>query len=130
MNSLANQGVLVPITITTFVNVYTYDWRNLVTSYAIAAAFSLGAVFLGVLAFRQNGVSYVSSFSAIVATTRNPDLDSLTEGQCLGAVPLSEDIGGAKLRFGMIGPTIEKVRRVAFGLENGVETLQKGVACS
>lgn len=127
--SFANRGVLVPTTITTLVNVYTYDWRNLVISYAIAAALALGTVILGSFTFRRNGVSHASSFSAIVATTRNPDLDTLTKGQCLGAVPLSEDMGRTRLRFGMVGPATEKVRHVAFGLENSVQNLHRGADC-
>jgi hypothetical protein len=58
------------------------------------------------------------------------DFDALTEGQCLGAVPLSKDIGKTKLRFGMTGPASEKVRHAAFGLENSVQPLQKGIVCS
>lgn len=128
--SFANHGIMIPVTITSLVNLYTYDWRNLVISYAIAAAFALGAATLGGLAFRQNGVGHVSSFSAIVATTRNHDLDALMEGQCLGAVPLSEDVSKTKLRCGLVGPTTEKVRHVAFGLEHDVQTLQNGDDCS
>jgi hypothetical protein len=129
-NSLTNRGVTIPVTITKFVNVYTYDWRNLVISYAVAAAFALGAVLLGAFAFRQNGVSHVSSFSAIVATTRNVELDALTEGQCLGALPISKDFGRTRLRLGIIGKSTEKVDHVAFGLEGNVQHLQRGLACS
>ena len=119
-----------PVTITKFVNVYTYDWRNLVISYAVAVVFALGAVLLGGVAFKQNGVSHVSSFSAIVATTRNVELDALTEGQCLGGLPISKDFGRTKLRLGIIGQSKEQVNHVAFGLESNVHDLRTGVACS
>lgn len=118
------------MTIITQVNVYTYDWRSLVISYATAAALALATVALGGYTFKQNGVSHASSFSAIVATTRNPELDALAEGHCLGALPLSEDFGRMRLRFGIFGSSSEKTRHVAFGLDKSVQSLEKGAACS
>jgi hypothetical protein len=81
-------------------NVYRYDKRNLLISYASATFLTLLAVMVGMFAFLHNGVAHSMAFSAIVATSRNTGLDRLTEGQSLGALPLEDDVMNVKLKFG------------------------------
>lgn len=75
-----------------------------------------------------------------MSTTRNPDLDVLSQGHSLGAAPLDRELGKVRLKFGTINiDGIEgtnkvikdgTVRHVAFGLEHSVSVLKKGDRCS
>jgi hypothetical protein len=98
------------------------------------------AISIGLYSFAVNGVSHSHSFSAIMTTTRNPDLDALSQGQSLGAAPLDRKLGNVRLRFGTIdikrieetGKVLRKrtVRHAAFGLEDSVSELRKGDWCT
>jgi hypothetical protein len=87
-----------------------------------------------------NGVSHSNSFSAIIATTRNPELDLLSTRSSLGADPRKVDLQNTKLKFGpllnpidelrnkgeMYGHVTQEVPHVAFGFEENVAKLRKG----
>lgn len=120
------------------VNVYEYNPRNLVLSYGVGFLFTVIAAVIGLYAMIDNGVSHSSDFSAIIATTRNPELDSATRGASLGASPFLADLLKVKLRFGpllnnnglsdgeeQIGKEFEYVPHIAFGIENNVGQLKK-----
>lgn len=106
------------------VNHYIYDRRTLLITYGIFFFVSLIVALLGLRAFLLNGVNCDTTFSTILLTTRNPDLDQIAEGHCLGAQPLSKDISGLKLRFGVLNGADAK--HAAFGVENSVSHLTKG----
>lgn len=123
------------ITTSDTVNVYEYHPFFLVLSYGIGLFFAAIAALIGIFSVYANGVSHSSSFSAIIATTRNSDLDSLTQGLSLGAEPLQTHIMEAKLRFSSLlgretSYTTEQdsVPRLGFGLEEKVGRLRKGQA--
>ena len=59
-------------------NVYKYDKRNLLVSYGAVILVTVIAIIIGIVSLIENGVYHDTSFSAIMATTRNPDLDALS----------------------------------------------------
>ncbi|KAF7899366.1 uncharacterized protein EAF01_008579 [Botrytis porri] len=50
-----------------------YDSRNLILSYNIATFIVFISIIIGILSCISNGVAYSTPFSALVATTRNPN---------------------------------------------------------
>ena len=112
------------------VNRYSFNERNLFITYAIATAVASLGVLIGFYALSSNGVSHDTSFSAVMATTRNPDLDNLTSGRSLGSAPLSEELKKTKLMFGLLPLRFgESVPRAGFGLEGEVLKITKRAAC-
>ena len=132
---------------------YSYSPKTLILSYALGLLPTLIFVIIGLLSTYSNGISHSNSFSSFIATTRNPELDSIFGGgQCLGAVPLDKEVARTRLRFGAlvgdrkdvedldgnaerdgmmkmregIEDEEEKARHTAFGLEKNVESLRKG----
>jgi hypothetical protein len=127
------------ITTSNTVNVYQYHPLYLLLSYGIGLLFASFAAVVGLYSLYINGTSHATSFSAIMATTRNSDLDSLTRGSSLGAEPLNTRIGKAKLRFGpllKIDDAIDLKRKVngrpvvakhtGFGFEGTVGYIERG----
>jgi hypothetical protein len=128
----AFKPIQTPITLTHFStpNIYAYDSTKLLISYGSGIVATLLCVLAGLLIFRSNGISHDTSFSAIMTTTRNPDLDRLSVGQSL--CEIDEELKKSKLMFGgnrmgfelggrLYGADVE---RAAFGLEGKVETLR------
>jgi hypothetical protein len=130
------------ITTSNTINVYQYDPLYLLLSYGIGLLYTFLAVVVGLCSLHFNGVSHSVSFSSILATTRNLDLDSLTHGSSLGALPLKKDIKKAKLKFGPLLDRsemqiehagkesrlsgVQNPPHIAFGLEASVGQLMKG----
>lgn len=127
---------IVPVTIHTTPNVYHYDAFKLLLSYGIAILFTVLSTIFGIYSFYVNGVEHFSSFSALIATTRNPDLDILSEGHSLGALPLDSDVANVRLRFGVLvreerGTTedgAEGGEHIGFGLAERVVKIKRGGA--
>jgi len=69
-------------------NLYIYTPLTLLLSYGIAFLITIPCAVLVLYAFHVNGVAHSHAFSAIVATTRNPALDIIAEGNTFGTVPL------------------------------------------
>ncbi|MCJ1265013.1 hypothetical protein MMC22_004888 [Lobaria immixta] len=118
-------------------NIYKYDSRNLILSYSIAALFTILCAFAGFFALRYNGVAHSTAFSAIIATTRSHDLDTVSRGHSLGALPLEHT--SMKVRFGELMRDGEKTwdgdgndgeggptRHIGFGAATKVLSLKKG----
>jgi len=82
------------------------------------------AAFLGIYAFRFNGVAHSTAFSAMIATTRNPALDGLSEGHSLGCFPMDKEMAKTKLMFGGI-EVGRKGSRAGFGLAGEVSELER-----
>lgn len=103
-------------------NVFWYNARNLLITYAIALGLTLVSVVVGARAFHYNGVSHSKNFSAMIQMTRNPTLDDVTRGQGLGRQPLDETFKKTKLRFGILAASLEsgevgnvKPAKIGFG---------------
>lgn len=84
------------------VNVYKYKREGLWIGYAFAVAGAFVCLAVGGWAIHQNGVASDTLFSRIVVTTRNPTLDRLSVGACLGGDPFPKELTRTKLRFGVL----------------------------
>lgn len=98
---LANE-TLANVTAHTAARFYRYSWQNLVLAYSVAMAAALLCVGVGLQSLLADGYSAGASFLSILLTTRNPDLDSLAQGYCLGAKPMAKDVGQTVLRFSVL----------------------------
>ncbi|SLM36179.1 hypothetical protein LPUS_05651 [Lasallia pustulata] len=67
------------ITVTSPINIYAYNWKTLLLPYLASVVCSVVALLIGVRAFRINEKGMSTSFSSIMCTTRNRDLDDLFE---------------------------------------------------
>jgi hypothetical protein len=72
--------------------------------YGVALALALLALVIGALAFVRNGVGVNLGFLTVLATTRNPRLDVVARGACLGAEPMPEALRSTRVRYGEIAP--------------------------
>ena len=126
------------MTIFTTHNIYEYDRQNLVISYGIALLFTILSLCIGFWSLQYNGVAHSNSFSACLATTGNPDLHNIIQGNSLGALPLDKDTLGKKVRFGALvrtgetsvvweeGQRVDEMSRIGFGPAEKVAGLVKG----
>jgi hypothetical protein len=86
----------------------------------------------GFHALWTNGIAHSSSFSGIVCTTRNQDLDRWAQGHCLGSEHLDKTIAKQKLQYGLLAfdnsskEDAADVRHAAFGFPGSVVRLRKG----
>ncbi|RDW60438.1 uncharacterized protein DSM5745_10896 [Aspergillus mulundensis] len=116
----------VPMTVSTPRNFYSYSRANLLIAYAVALGATVACVIVGFLALHENGVSQSTSFSSVLLTTRNPELDQLAVGHCLGADPVAKEIGNVRLRFGELQNEDPRYKHAAFGTKGSVTALTKG----
>ncbi|CAI7641693.1 unnamed protein product [Penicillium glandicola] len=123
--SLNAANTSAPVTISSPRNFYTYDSRSLLAVYMAALGVTVVCVVVGFFALRENGVSHNTSFSSVLMTTRNPELDHLANGRCLGSYELEKEIGEVQLRFGEIEGS-GQYTRAAFGTNDSVAALSKG----
>lgn len=84
------------------ISVYKYKREGLWVGYAFAVAGSFVCLLIGGWAIHQNGVASDTLFSRILVTTRNPTLDRLSVGACLGGDPFPKELTRTKLRFGVL----------------------------
>lgn len=117
-------------TSTKYYNVYQYVAKRLVLAYAMAATITFLMLVLGFVALESNGVASDASFSTMLLTTRNPTLDRLTAGGCLGGDPVPEELRKLKLAFGKLktegGPGPDEVGHLAIGIEGEIVQIVKG----
>jgi hypothetical protein len=92
----------VPCTKSRQVNLFEYHARALWLGYAIVILVALIFVGIGFAAMLENGVVSGTSFSRILVTTRNPALDQLSVGACLGSDPFPTELMRTKFRFGVL----------------------------
>lgn len=113
---------------------YKYNSRNLTISYTVAVFFTILCTGAGSFALRYNGVTHSTAFLAIVATTRNHELDAMSRGHSLGALPLKHT--SMRVRFGELVREGEKVwdqesdgtgtgRHIGFGAAKNVLSLKR-----
>lgn len=114
----------------TAVNRYSYNRQNLALAYGVGIFVALVGISIGAYSYFTNGYSASMSFSSIIFTTRNPDLDKISEGRCLPALPLGPELGKIKLRYGMLRSE-DRVghEHAAFGFSSTIRELKKGTKC-
>jgi hypothetical protein len=95
-------NVTVPCVKTRHANQFRYNATGLWPGYATALMLSLASVFAGLVSMHHNGVDSDLWFSRIMASTRNPTLDRLCVGACLGGELLSKEMRETRLRFGEV----------------------------
>ncbi|PQE04770.1 formylmethionine deformylase protein [Rutstroemia sp. NJR-2017a BBW] len=83
-------------------NIYQYDSRNLFISYGSATLVTVIALGIAFYSFHYNGVVHSDSFTAMLATTGNPELHNISKGHSLGALPVDKSIANVKVRFGVL----------------------------
>jgi hypothetical protein len=112
--------------------VYVYYKRSLWIGYAIVIATTFAFMLVGAWSLYRNGVASDVLFSRIMATTRNPTLDHLSVGACLGGDPFPKELTKTKLRFGVLveddpreGP-LGKVEHCCFGTMGETKEIVKG----
>lgn len=96
------QKQAVPCTQEQSVSVYKYKREGLWIGYAFAVAGAMLCLVIGGWAIFQNGVASDTLFSRILVTTRNPTLDRISSGACLGGDPFPKELTKTKLRFGVL----------------------------
>ncbi|KAI5465088.1 hypothetical protein BGZ63DRAFT_350547, partial [Mariannaea sp. PMI_226] len=114
-----------PVTVRSPRNLYSYDTVNLLMAYGASLFIVLIWVLVGSVTVWNNGITSSTSFSTILLTTRNPDLDKLAEGYSLGSDPLPKEICKTRLKFGCLDDAAE-TKRAGFGLSRTVTPIQKG----
>lgn len=88
------------VTIRTPQNEYSYKPRNLFIAYGVGILITFAIVIAGVFCRRAISLCFGTSFSAILRTTRNTELDSLVLQDDVGNVgPLSKQLEETILRF-------------------------------
>lgn len=122
----------VGVSVFTPTNKYVYNWRNLVAAYGAGVVVALVGVCVGAFSYYANGYSASMSFSSILVTTRNADLDRLVEGRCLPAQPLGKGLGKTELRYGLLRSDGrgEGYKHAAFGFRETINDLKKGMPCA
>ncbi|KAL0634212.1 hypothetical protein Q9L58_006888 [Maublancomyces gigas] len=118
--------------------VHDYKARRLIIVYATSASLSMLMAVVGFVALGRNGVSSSVTVSAIIRTTRNPTLDRLFGGSCLGADPIPKELGEMRLKFGEVRAEGEMpkevevgvVGHVALGIEGEVFPIRNGARYS
>lgn len=112
--------------------VFVYLPQSLWIGYAFAVAITFASILIGSWAIHQNGVASDTLFSRILVTTRNPTLDHLSVGACLGGDPFPKELRKTKLRFGVLmedepreGP-LGRVEHCCFGTRGETTNIVKG----
>lgn len=73
-------NIATQVTSYTTQNVYKYDKTNLFISYGAVLVVTLIVALIGIVSLMTNGVYHDGSFSMIMATTRDSDLDAMSQG--------------------------------------------------
>jgi hypothetical protein len=117
---------------TRVVVVYVYYRRGLWIGYAAVISITVAFILVGAWSLYKNGVASDVLFSRIMVTTRNPTLDHLSVGACLGGDPFPRELTQTKLRFGVLleedakeGP-LGKVEHCCFGTMGETKEIVKG----
>lgn len=114
------------ITVSTTRLLYSYTPSSLLVSYFVGVAFSLLIVIAGLYALYTNGVNHSNSFSGILCTTRNSELDVIAKGNYTGSKPLNEALASQKLQYGLLKQSDGSVDgHASFGTPDSVVALKK-----
>lgn len=122
----------VPCEKTRQVVLYVYYRRGLWVGYAVVIFLTAAFILVGAWSIYENGVASDVLFSRIMATTRNPTLDHLSVGACLGGDPFPKELTKTKLRFGVLleddpreGP-LGRVEHCCFGTVGETKDIVRG----
>jgi hypothetical protein len=114
------------------INVFRYYKRGLWIGYTTVIGITFCFILIGAYSIYQNGVASDVLFSRIMVTTRNPTLDHLSVGACLGGDPFPKELTETKLRFGVLlednpreGP-LGTVEHCCFGTVGETKEIVKG----
>lgn len=119
----------------TIISIYEYDAFLLLLSYGLGILATAIVLCIGLWALYYNGVAHSNSFTEIIATTRNVELDELCNGNSLGAIAEDKKMKRLRLRFGaliadadnvLVGGKVVQANHVAFGKAEGVVRLRRG----
>lgn len=128
--SITDLSAIVTTKATTTRLVYAYTRMTLILSYSIAVGATLFCLIIGLLALWRNGIASDVSFSRVLVTTRNPTLDTLSYGSCLGGDPYPRYLRKTKLKFGELwrkrDDTGVEIAHAGFGTGEEVVGLKKG----
>jgi hypothetical protein len=103
-----------------------YNKEYLISAYITVLGITITCIIFRFFALQQNGVSQSTSFSSILITTQNAELDCLAVGHCLGAEPLEKEIRKVQLQYGEIYSHKQRHKHAAFGTKGSVTALSKG----
>lgn len=94
-------AAIVPVTVLTPQNAFVYRPRNLLISYISGVIATAICVVVGFVCIsKASSEAFSTSFSTIMRTTRNPELDRLLPpAETSGAEPLSKKLARIKLRL-------------------------------
>lgn len=94
-------AAVVPVTVLTPQNAFVYRPRNLLISYISGVTATAVCVIVGFVCIsKASSEAFGTSFSTILRTTRNPQLDNLVSPtETSGAEPLSKSLAKIKLRL-------------------------------
>lgn len=108
-------------------NVYAYASHKLLITYGVVVGVGFVMAGIGLAALGMNGVASDTSFSTVLLTTRNPSLDRLTAGGCIGGKPLPVELGKLKLRFGELATetSADGIGHTAMGVEGEISRIRK-----
>jgi hypothetical protein len=96
---LVTSSTTVPCHRTVTETVWKVDWLPIVVAYSTGLGVALICLVLGAHALVVNGVAHDTSFSSVVRTTRNEELNRLVGSEDIGALPLSQRARKQRLRF-------------------------------
>ncbi|CAG8978280.1 hypothetical protein HYALB_00010232 [Hymenoscyphus albidus] len=89
----------VTVSIATAQNVYLYESRSLVISYALAAVACIAAVIVGLYALHCNGVGYNSTVTTFAVKMQDSKVRDVLRQYPGGAQSVDRNLGKVKLRF-------------------------------
>lgn len=94
-------AAIVPVTVLTPQNAFVYRPRNLLISYISGVTATAVCVVVGFVCIsKASSEAFGTSFSTILRTTRNPQLDNLVSpAETSGSEPLSKPLATIKLRL-------------------------------
>lgn len=94
-------AAIVPVTVLTPQNAFVYRPRNLLISYISGVTATAICVVVGFVCIaKASSEAFGTSFSTILRTTRNPELDKLVPPtETSGAEPLSKGLAAIKLQL-------------------------------
>lgn len=122
-NALYSMPLPVNVATSSPMNYYTYHPKDLAISYLTGLGITLGCFLIGAWACSSNGYSASTSFSTIMHTTRNPQLDELTYTGGDGAEGWRNASRTVKLRYGILHQEGE-MGHAAFGKTDTVARIE------
>jgi hypothetical protein len=81
---------------------FVYDSVRFWICYGPVLLFTLAILLVGAWTIWEDGTTFSTGFSRVLATTRNPTLDGISRGACLGNDPFPAQLMQRKLQFGAL----------------------------